>query len=208
MSHVLPRLVVLTDRTQCASRGRTLIDTVRRAAEGGARAVLLREKDLAYDERGSLAEEILAVMGPVGGRVGIASDAGLAVALGLDWVHLAQRDPPITGATHALVGRSCHDAREAIEARAEGCGYVTMSPVALTSSKPGYGPALGIRGLLDACNACRPIPVWALAGITPANAGDWLGAGAAGIAVMGAVMAAADPAAATASFLDALNVAR
>jgi thiamine-phosphate pyrophosphorylase len=66
-----------------------------------------------------------------------------------------------------------------------------------TASKPGYGPALGIGGLAAGCRAVAgvgsPLAVYALGGIRPAQAGACLAAGAAGVAVMGAVMRADDP---------------
>jgi thiamine monophosphate synthase len=70
--------------------------------------------------------------------------------------------------------------------------YVTLSPIFLTSSKPGYGPALGTHIL--SVRASRPIV--ALGGVDDAaKAAACREAGAAGVAVMGAVMRAADPAA-------------
>jgi thiamine-phosphate pyrophosphorylase len=69
---------------------------------------------------------------------------------------------------------------------------VTASPVFLTASKPGYGPALGLEGLARIV-ARAPGPVIALGGITPENAVSCLGAGACGIAVMGEVMRSRDP---------------
>jgi thiamine-phosphate pyrophosphorylase len=92
----------------------------------------------------------------------------------------------------ALLGASCHSLEEATAAAAAGAGYVTLSPVFESASKPGYGPALGAAGL-GAMAARLRIPVVALGGIAAGNAGACLQAGAAGIAVMGAVMAAADP---------------
>ena len=60
-------------------------------------------------------------------------------------------------------------AAEAAALIAAGADYVTVSPVFLTDSKPGYGPALGLDGLAKAVAAAKG-PVVALAGITPANA--------------------------------------
>ena len=69
---------------------------------------------------------------------------------------------------------------------------MTLSPIFLTGSKPGYGPALGLDALAAAaCTA--PGPIIALAGIGPDNAAQCLAAGARGIAVMGEIMRATDP---------------
>jgi thiamine-phosphate pyrophosphorylase len=103
-----------------------------------------------------------------------------------DAVHLAARDP-FPSPRPALVGRSCHDRAEVAQAAAEGCDWVFVSPVFPTSSKPGYGPALGPAGLAGLVPGAPP--VYALGGVRPEDVGACLAAGAAGIAVMGAVMA-------------------
>ena len=63
-----------------------------------------------------------------------------------------------------------------------------------SASKPGYGPALGVPGLAQLV-ARTGKPLLALGGVTsPADAAACVAAGAAGVAVMGAVMRARDPA--------------
>ena len=192
----LPPLLVLTDRRMSAARGRDLPATVARAVEGGARAVVLREKDLTAPERAALAAQLRAVLAPVDGLLIAASDAGL----GADGVHLAQADPPVLGP--GLVGRSCHDGAGLARAADEGCAYATLSPIFPTASKPGYGPALGLAGLARLVQGAG-LPVYALGGVQPANAGACRDAGAGGVAVMGTVMSAHDPAAACADLLAA-----
>jgi thiamine-phosphate pyrophosphorylase len=81
-----------------------------------------------------------------------------------------------------------------------GADYVTVSPVFLTASKPGYGPALGLDGLAHIVERVAG-PVIALGGVTAANAASCRAAGAHGIAVMGEVMRAADPRAAVDAIL-------
>jgi thiamine-phosphate diphosphorylase len=181
----LPRLLVLTDRNQSERRGRSLGDTVRRAVTAGAQAVLLREKDLPPIERASLGRELREAV-PI---LLVASDTELAIDVGADGVHLAASDPWPDGIDHALVvGRSCHDEQSIRCVALDGASYATFSPVFATTSKPGYGPALGTGSL-----GAHPLPVYALGGVTPGRALPCLRAGAAGIAVMGAVMAADDP---------------
>jgi thiamine-phosphate pyrophosphorylase len=90
-----------------------------------------------------------------------------------------------------LIGVSAHTSAEAATLIAAGADYVTISPIFLTDSKPGYGPALGLAGLAATVAAAKG-PVVALAGIHPGNARSCLDAGAAGVAVMGEVMRATD----------------
>jgi thiamine-phosphate pyrophosphorylase len=171
----LPRLLVLTDRTQCTG---PLVDTVAAAVRCGARAVVLREKDLPGDERERLAGQLAGLLVPVDGlliRAGARGDA----------VHLAAADP-FPADRPVIVGRSCHDVDELRRARDEGCDYATISPVFPTASKPGYGPALGLDGL--AAVAAAGPPAYALGGVSPADVRGCLAAGARGVAVMGALM--------------------
>jgi len=172
----LPRLLVLTDRTQCRDG---LTAAVAAAVDAGARAVVLREKDLPSTERAVLAGELRRLLDPVGGQLVIAGGRGGEA------VHLAARDP-FPSPRPRLVGRSCHGAAEVARAAGEGCDWAFVSPVFPTASKPGYGPALGLAGLA----ALVPLgpPVYALGGIGPDRVAGCLSAGARGVAVMGTVM--------------------
>lgn len=184
----LPPLLVLTDRRQAR---RPLLDTVRAAVDGGARAVVLREKDLPRDERLRLADALRPLLGAVSGLLVVASDA----AIPSDGVHLSGADP-LPARRPPLVGRSCHHPSDLDAAATEGADWATLSPIFPSPSKPGYGPALGPAALRDA-----PLPVFALGGVDAARAEACMAAGAAGVAAMGAVMTAEDPAAAVAALL-------
>jgi thiamine-phosphate diphosphorylase len=172
-------IVVVTDRRQARI---PLPELVAAAVQGGARWVLLREKDLPHNERLALALDLRAVLAPAGGRLIVAGPD----PLGGDAVHLSATDRLVSA---GLVGRSCHSAAELTRLTTE--DYVTLSPVFASRSKPGYRP-LGLsrfRGLSRRSGR----PVLALGGIeTPARAAACVDAGAAGVAVMGAVMRATD----------------
>jgi thiamine-phosphate pyrophosphorylase len=183
------RLLVLTDRHQCAD----LAATVAAATRGGAPAILFREKELPAAERRALGERVADAA--QGAELIVASDPELAHHLGASTVHLAADDPWPDG---WRTGRSCHDDAELADAASHGASYATLSPIFASASKPGYGPPLGPAALADA-----PLDVLALGGVTPANVADCLAAGAAGVAVMGGVMAADDPEAAVRALLDA-----
>jgi thiamine monophosphate synthase len=169
-------LVVLTDRRLAAG---SLRGVVAAAVRGGAAWVILRERDLPYDARRALADELRAVLPP--GRLIVAGPD----PLGGDAVHLAEADPwpsPRVG----LVGRSRHDLVTPSEE-----DYVTLSPVFSTETKPGYGPALGPS---SAARLASSVPWLALGGIdSAARVAACVEVGAAGIAVLGAVMRASDP---------------
>ena len=83
----LPALLVLTDRVQAR---RPLRDVVAAAVDGGARAVVLREKDLPSPQRRQLADSLAALLAPVQGALLVAGGDLLgAPAQGL---HLAAGD--------------------------------------------------------------------------------------------------------------------
>jgi thiamine-phosphate pyrophosphorylase len=185
---VTPALLVLTDRRQAQQAGRSLPETVARAVAGGAPAVLFREKDLPAEARRSLGAEVAEAC--AGAALFVASDPDLAEELGGVGVHLAADDP--WPETDLARGRSCHDQGGVTAAAQEGATYVTVSPVFATASKPGYGPPLGLCGLAGITGRSA-VPVVALGGLTPGRAEACRRAGAAGVAVMGAVMAAPDP---------------
>ncbi|MDT0187835.1 thiamine phosphate synthase [Microbacterium sp. ARD31] len=186
---MIPRLVVLTDRAQLRL-GRGLVRTVRECADAGLSAVVVREHDLAPSARSALVEELVSVPGltVISSRIPDPRAHGLHCAA-------QQGAPPSAGRW----GRSCHSRAEADRAADEGASWVTLSPYAVSASKPGHGPALP-----PGAYAGHRVPVLALAGIDARNAAAARSAGAHGVAVMGAVMRAADPAAVVAGLLEAL----
>ncbi|MFI2646552.1 thiamine phosphate synthase [Micromonospora fulviviridis] len=191
-------VVLLTDRRQAR---RPLTEVVEAAVAGGVRWVVLREKDLSRAERAALAAELRAIMAEAGGTLVVAGPDPLDG----DAVHLPAAGPyppPAVG----LVGRSCHDATELARLTTE--DYVTLSPVFPTRTKPGYGPPLH-PGRLGELIAASPVPVLALGGIeTPQQVRACVAAGAAGVAVLGAIMRAGDPAAVAATLTSAHQAAR
>jgi len=184
------RLLLLTDRAQLRL-GRALVRTVEECVEAGLRAVVVREHDLAPAPRAALVADLAAIHGltVVSSRI---PDPSATT------IHLAADQPVPHGV--AGWGRSCHSVAEVRRAAAAGASYTTLSPYAPSPSKPGYGPVLpgGVYGDL-------PVPTYALGGISPANAADARRSGAHGVAVMGAVMRADDPATVVADLLAALR---
>ncbi len=189
----LARLLVLTDRHASA---RPLADVVRAAVEGGARAVVLREKDLPAADRLRPADEVRAVLGD-----GLLVLAG--TALPGEALHLSAAVAAPAVRPH-LLGRSCHDAGEVARAAQQSCDWASVSPIWTTASKPGYGPALGVPGLAALLPGAPP--AYALGGVTnPASARACRQAGAYGVAAVGAVLRAGRPEQVVAGLLHALG---
>ena len=206
MSLPHPPLLVITDRRQA----RLPLETVAAAAfENGCRWLLLREKDLPPEARRDVLNRLTRLGRQFDATVMISADVETAKAAGVG-VHLP-RNGDVSAARGvlsdtALVGYSAHDLGEAEAAARAGADYVTLSPIFTTESKPGYGPALGLDGLRRIATNVS-IPVVALGGVTADTAADCLGAGAAGVAVMGPVMRAEDPGEVVARFLSEVAAA-
>lgn len=188
-----PPLLVITDRKSAPQK---LSHSVTDVLQAGCRWLMVREKDMDTAALGDLTKKLVDLARPfdtcilVNGNVDAAHHAGAA---GIHLQSSAQIGPARERlGERALVGVSTHSLQDAQAAATAGADYVTMSPVFLTDSKPGYGPAIGIGALTEICQQVE-VPVVALAGITPANAASCLNAGAAGIAVMGTVMRSETP---------------
>jgi thiamine-phosphate pyrophosphorylase len=185
-------LLVISDRGQAR---RPLLEIAAAAFAGGCRWFSLREKDLPAEQRRALLAELVTLGRRHGATVTAHDDIAAVLATGADGVHLPGGGNPAAARQRlpqGLIGVSTHSAAEAAAQLQAGADYVTLSPIFLTDSKPGYGPALGLDALTVAA-AAAPGPVIALAGITPDNAASCLAAGARGVAVMGEVMRAEDP---------------
>ena len=184
----LPKLLLVTDRSQLPE-GRTLAATIAAARDAGLTHVLLRELDLARRDRELLAQSLQ--------ELGLTVIAAHTKVRGCVGVHLpaGERSSRIE-----VWGRSCHSSDEVLLAQRDGARWVTLSPFAASASKPGHGPALPPEAFDG-----HGIPVFALGGIDAGNAAAAVAAGAHGVAVMGAVMRADDPASIVADLLAAVR---
>lgn len=195
---VIPRLVVITDRTQCQL---PLLEVISQSIEAGAEGILVRDKDLPDAEREALLVDVSNLTADTNCQLFAASRSTMAV----DGLHLAGSDP-LPGTKPATLGRSCHNTDEVMAAEAQGCDYATLSPIFPTASKPGYGPSLGLDYLKKVADRTS-LPLLALAGVEPSKVGPCLEAGAHGIAVMGHVMRSPNPAATVYSLMAELEAA-
>lgn len=199
-----PPLMVISDRGQAR---RPLIEVAEAVFAGGARWFSLREKDLPPAERCVLLAELVELGHRCGAVITAHEDFEAVIAAGADGVHLPSGSDPRAARARlprALIGASAHSAAEAAAQLCAGADYVTVSPIFLTASKPGYGPAVGLDGLAGIV-AAAPGPVLALGGINAENATRCRVASAAGIAVMGEIMRADDPQAIVADLIRAIS---
>ncbi len=189
------RLVAITDDLRDGTSG--LIGRALAAVRGGATMIQLRLKDA--DAR-SLVEvaRAMAVALPRGVPLVVNDRLDVALVAGAAGVHVGPDDLPAAAARRLvppgfLIGASVGSDAEVVLAR--GADYVGIGPLYDTSSKADAGRAIGPVAFSRLARACR-LPAVAIGGIEARNAAAAMIAGAAGVAVIRAVMGARDPEAA------------
>ena len=188
-----PPLLLVTDRRQARW---PLVEIVARAITGGCRWVSVREKDLSESDQIALVRTLLPIAWCHGACVSLHGEAALAKAAMADGVHLSARSNPIVArqllGADKLIGVSIHTVTEAEAIDPGVVDYAIAGPAFETASKPGYGPEIGLKGLVEIAVAAH-VPILVIGGINVMRASEVLALGPAGIAVMGGVMRAADP---------------
>ena len=199
------RVYLVTDRQ--ATRGRPLPALVDACLGAGLRAVQLREKDLGGRALLDLARAIQPLTARYAGRLLFNDRVDVALAASADGVHLPGDGLP-PDVTRGLIGPGCligvstHSAVEGEAALQAGADFVVFGPVYDTPSKRLYGPPQGVAALAEVCRRVT-IPVLAIGGVTPDRVPEIRAAGAAGVAVIRALLEADDPGRATRELLDA-----
>lgn len=122
----------------------------------------------------------------------------LAQAVDADGVHLGADDLPVEVARHilgpnAVVGGTVRDPEAARRAETAGASYLGVGPVFSTSTKDGLPDPLGPERVGEIAAAVS-IPVIAIGGVTPDRTPALIETGVHGVAVVGAVWSAPDPA--------------
>lgn len=203
-----PPFLLVTDRRQAR---RPLAEIVGAALTAGCRWISLREKDLVEDEQVAFAQTLLPLARRHGARLTLHGDARLAAMSGADGVHLSAGSDAAAARARLgpakLIGLSIHTVTEAEALDPALVDYALAGPAFETPSKPGYGPEIGRKGLAEIARA-SPVPVLAIGGLNAARAAEILAVGIAGIAVMGGVMRAADPAAEVRALLSVVDGAQ
>lgn len=205
----VPRLHVLTTEGRSADASLAFVDTVLSA---GAPCIQVRAKGLADRAWHGLAAAVTARCHDAGALCIVNDRVDLALAVGADGVHLGADDLPVAAARRIagdrlLVGTTARDPAQAVRAASDGADYLGVGPVFATRSKDGLPDPIGIDGV-GAVAAAVDLPVIAIAGVTAVSVPSLLEAGCHGVAVMGAVGGADDPAAAAREFLDRLAAHR
>jgi thiamine-phosphate pyrophosphorylase len=180
-----------------------LVAKVEIVLAGGARLLQYRNKSVDDVARREQAGALRDLCRRNGATLIINDDVELAYALDADGVHVGAEDAAVSVARARLgsgkiVGASCYDnLPRARIAAAQGADYVAFGSFFASSVKPG-----AVRAPLSLLPAARALglPVVAIGGITLDNASELIAAGADAVAVISALFAAPDSAAAARKF--------
>lgn len=169
-----------------------LYNVLQKAVEGGVDAIILREKDLPFEELVLVAEKIKDIIAYknvsliINGNIEVARKIK-AAGFHIGFKEFMEQKYRFDG----LLGVSVHSLEEAVSAEKNGANYVLAGHVYETDCKKGLKP----RGVefIRAITSSVNIPVIALGGINEKNIRNVLSYGADGVAVMSYIMSAEDP---------------
>lgn len=195
-------LYVVTDRSWLGSH--TLAQQVEAILQSGATLLQLREKELGYEEFLDEAKCIKQITDRYRVPLIINDNIEVALACGADGVHVGQSDRKASD-VRARIGRdkilgvSAQTVEQALLAEKQGADYLGVGAVFSTSTKKDADD-VSFETLRAICKAVR-IPVVAIGGISEKNILQLKGSGVDGVAVISAVFARPDVAAATRNLL-------
>jgi len=175
------------------------------ACQGGVRWVQLRVKNLPAAEWQQRALAVQAVCRQHGATLIINDNPALALAIGVDGVHLGQQDMAPAEARVLLgpdfiIGGTANTFADIEKLVAAGVDYIGLGPFRFTTTKEKLSPILGLVGYADILGQCQAAdfttPIVGIGGIELADVPALLATGLHGVAVSGAIGRAADPRAA------------
>lgn len=189
------RLYVIT-ATDCHP-GRELLQVMEQTLIGGADMLQLRNKKGSKREILEQALALRALTSRYGVPFIVNDHLDIALEANADGVHLGQEDMHINAARERLgrdkiIGISTQGVEQALAAEAAGADYIGAGPVFPTRTKPDR-EAVTTDYIREATEAVS-IPVVAIGGIMPDNAGTVLAAGAKRLCAVSAIVGNEDPA--------------
>lgn len=186
-------LYLVTDR-HCL-RGRDFYEAVEEALRAGVTLLQLREKDMGLEELVAEGRKVQALCRKYQVPFLVDDNVEAVRILGADGVHLGQEDEAIEKARSvlgpdAIIGISAHNLEEARKAQASGADYLGVGALYPTGSKKDAS-LLPSRMLTKIVQAVQ-IPVVGIGGIQEAQIDQVLDQGAAGCAMISAILGADD----------------
>lgn len=186
-------LYLVTDR-HCL-RGRDFYEAVEEALRAGVTLLQLREKELGMEELLAEGEKVKALCRKYKVPFLVDDNVEAAKILGADGVHLGQEDEAIQKARavlgkEAIIGISAHNLEEALEAQAQGADYLGVGALYPTGSKK--DASVLAPGRFQEIIQAVQIPVVGIGGIHEAQLDQVMDQGAAGCAMISAILGAED----------------
>ena len=189
------RLCLITDRS--LARGRSLVSIVEAAVRGGVTMVQLREKTATTRAFLEEARALKALLAPHRIPLVINDRLDIALAIDADGVHVGQTDLPVEDVRRIVgpgkfIGLSITNATQILRPDAAAADYLGIGPLYLQQTKNDASTPLGVEGFRRLRAQTRK-PVVAIGGLKPDNSVAVIAAGADGLAVVSAIVAADEP---------------
>ncbi|WP_288274369.1 thiamine phosphate synthase [uncultured Acidaminococcus sp.] len=186
-------LYLVTDR-HCL-RGRDFYEAVEEVLRAGVTLLQLREKDMGLEELVAEGRKVQELCRKYQVPFLVDDNVEAARILEADGVHLGQEDDAIEKARfvlgpEAIIGISAHNLEEALKAQASGADYLGVGALYPTGSKK--DASLLAPGMLEKIVQAVKIPVVGIGGIHEAQLDQVLDQGAAGCAMISAILGAED----------------
>jgi thiamine-phosphate pyrophosphorylase len=203
-------LYLVTDRRLCG--GKPLEEVIIKAVKGGAAYVQLREKDVSTRFFVEEAKRLKKLLEPYKVPLIINDRVDVALACRAEGVHIGQEDMPyeivrkLMG-QKAIIGLSVETWKDVEASQKLGLSYIGVSPVFSTATKTDTKDAWGLEGLVK-IKAYSRHPLVAIGGINESNVREVMRAGADCVAVVSAICASPDPAAATSNLKGIIDAVR
>jgi thiamine-phosphate pyrophosphorylase len=192
-----------------ALKGRSHIEAAEGIIRGGCKIIQLRDKTTAKNELLPIARALKELCTRSGVLFIINDYLDIALAVAADGLHVGQEDLPVKEARQLLpvdmlLGCSTHSVEQAVAAVQDGADHLGFGAIYPTPSKQDYKLA-GIERLKQVRQAMK-VPLVAIGGITAENAAEVIAAGASAVAVISAILGAADITAATRQLIEKIEV--
>ena len=201
------QLYAITDRTLLPGTEQQqrdgIVELARKWTRAGVDYIQIREKDLDERELLELAEQVMKAVREESARTRVLLNGRAQIALnsGADGFHLVGDAPEgaaqqgrnlfVRAGREVVVSYACHSRENVLKAKAESQRdvhataantLILYAPVFEKATPNERLPGRGLEALKDAVEAAKPIPVFALGGVTRQNAASCIWAGARGVA--------------------------
>lgn len=197
--HINYSLYLVTDEVERCRYG--LVETVRRAVEGGVTLVQYRSEKLTYEEQKAQVLPLQQYLRSVGVPLIINDNVALAVEIDAEGIHIGQDDMPVAEARaligpDKILGLTVTTAEQMAAVNTELVDYIGCGPVFPTITKEDAPPPMGVEGWAELAKL-SPLPIVAIGGLNAERTAAIRATGlAAGVAVVSAICAAENPTAA------------